>query len=271
MQNARSGHILLSNDFKLQHSVLLGIFKGFSLSVKSFLDMFEDPSKITFDATILGSHSPDHNSLELAVNLEGVLVNSDQLEKYEKAKKYFERRGAKFNLIKPIKSNQDSLLARSTLYDVFCTEKAILSSNVAPSTLFDFNCPVLLLSERIEQIEHLYFIFDGTPGSVIGLKKFIKLFSQQISNAKLTTLLINDFSDDEVFNEKIIIDFLLANFIDVGVVLTTKKNVDSDLDRLINTSENPFVITGLAGAKSIISKNVCNLNSNTTPLFFSKD
>ena len=271
MQDAQSGHILLSNDFKLQNSVLLGIYEDFKLSMTSFLEIFEEPGNITFDATVLDLSVTDESTLELTTNWEGVKKDGKMFKNFEHEKRAYERYGATLQLLKQDVNSNDSILVRSALYDVFCTEKAILAQNNCAEMLYNFNCPVLLVSEKVEYIEHLFFVFDGTAGSILALKKFIKLFSKRISDAKLTALLINDESQEYVTNEKIVVDFCLANFIDVGIILSTPENVASDLKRVTNPQKNYFVISGLAGIKSIISKNVCNLSSNSIPIFFSTD
>ncbi|MDH5604328.1 MAG: hypothetical protein OEY51_10320, partial [Cyclobacteriaceae bacterium] len=70
--------------------------------------------------------------------------------------------------------------------------------------------------------------------------------------------------------ERIVVNFLLENFKDVGVQTVTPKGVEKDITRISNYYKNCCIITGNTGAKKILLTNILKLLTvNDVPLFYS--
>ncbi len=270
MQNAPFGPTSLGNDFKLNNTILIGIGRETDFSVSPFLAQFSDLSNVSFEAVIIENINL-LNELPVGDDSDSASSNKESLSRVDHYVKEFKAHDLNISVCPPNVNDPGYLRDRSILYDLFCVGEEVLKEE--NSLLFDYfyelKCPVLIVPNGENSPDHILFLFDGTPESVLGVKKFIKMFSGKIINSTVTAMILNDHVASG-FNEKIIVDFLLANFIDVGVVFTTSHGLDRDLRRIVKQYPKSILLSGLTGAKSIVSQNVCNLiSTDNIPVFFS--
>lgn len=272
MHSAPFGHTSLSNDFKLNNSILIGITKETSFSIENFLNQFGDAKNINFEAILIDSVKPLNTISETDFESELFQVEPDQEldEKLNDISTIFSDNELKFDVCSPEKNDPDYLKDRSILYDLFCVGEEMLAdeNRIMFDLLCSMKCPIMVIPNGFVSPEHMLFLFDGTPESILGVKKFIKMFSDNIRDTTVTAMILNDFVN-KGFNEKIIVDFLLSNFIDVGVVFTTENDLERDTNRLIKNYPHSIILSGLRGAKSVVSQNVCKLIcKDDIPLYF---
>ena len=273
MQNAQFGPTMLGNDFKLYNHVLLGINSVMDYSISSVLNKFEDAGKISFEGVLLDQLREIATEPQIVNAAEQDYSEAELLLKKAELEGYFADKNLKFNLCRNCSTEPAYLRDQSALFDLFFVGSEVLKKENRQllKFIYELNCPVLIIPREFIVPEHILFVFDGTPESVVGMKKFIQLFSDKLIDTTVTCLMVNDsVKNERGFNEKVIVKYLLSNFIDVGIVTTTCHALDKEIRRLSSQYQGTMILSGLIGMRTFISRKLCNLIvSNNIPVFFS--
>jgi hypothetical protein len=117
--------------------------------------------------------------------------------------------------------------------------------------LKESKCPVLILPENINGIDNIVFTYDGKESSVFAIKAFSNLFSQATRDKITSILTIMPSLDEEIKNEKCLLDLVKQHFNNVGVQLLEGTSVAHEIIRFVESVENPLVVMGAYGRSAI--------------------
>lgn len=107
-----------------------------------------------------------------------------------------------------IEAGPEVLFRESYFADAVLMSKSIYQTNLHPDHLKDIHCPIVLFPEEIPNINHLLFIINSSPDSVISIKQFCCLFQHVCKKAKITLLVIDDGDGLQKQNEQLLVNYL---------------------------------------------------------------
>lgn len=119
------------------------------------------------------------------------------------------------------------------------------------SVLKESKCPVLILPEDVQGIDNIIFTYDGKESSVFAIKAFSNLFADATHDKVTSILTIMPSLDEEMKNEKCLLDLVKQHFNNVGVQLLEGTNIAQEIIRFAESVENPLVVMGAYGRNAI--------------------
>lgn len=137
-------------------------------------------------------------------------------------------------------------------YQIFYnTIKQRSENSLLYNVLKESKCPVLILPENIQGIDNIIFTYDGKESSVFAIKAFANLFSEATKDKITSILTVMPSLDEEIKNEKFLLDLVKQHFNNVGVQLLEGTNIPYEIIRFAESVENPLVIMGAYGRSAI--------------------
>lgn len=212
----------------------------------------------------------------------GLLTEEDQkkaevLSDFEKAARYS---GVHYQIYNDFKLTTYELVKQSTYSDLMMLSYRIFLNHVTqkPDTsllymiLKNSRCPVMIIPNGMEKVKNIIFTYDGKESSVFALRAFNSLFGHHFRNEIVTILTVTPNRDEEIKNEKFLLDLVKQHYSNVGLQLLTGTNTSREILHFAGSVENPLVIMGAYGRSKIsnlIIPSVANriIEQQRIPLF----
>lgn len=117
--------------------------------------------------------------------------------------------------------------------------------------LKESKCPAMILPENIAGIDNIIFTYDGKESSVFAIKAFANLFAGATRNKITSILTVMPSLDEEIKNEKSLLDLVKQHYNNVGVQLLEGAHIAQEIHRFAKSVENPMVVMGAYGRSAI--------------------
>lgn len=112
-------------------------------------------------------------------------------------------------------------------------------------------CPVLILPEGTSRIDNLIFTYDNKESSVFAIRAFSNLFSGGIKNKIVSILSVMPNVDEEIKNEKLLLNLVKQHYNNVGIQLLEGDNISKEISNFTRNVQNPLVVMGAFGRSHI--------------------
>lgn len=133
-------------------------------------------------------------------------------------------------------------------------------------------CPVLILPALTEKIDNVIFTYDGKESSVFAIRMFSTLFSEQMKDKEVTILTVTPSAEEEIKNEKLLLELVKQHHSNVGVQLLEGTNISDEIISFAESVDNPLLVMGAYGRSHIsnlflpsVAKNI--LKTSRFPMF----
>ena len=124
-------------------------------------------------------------------------------------------------------------------------------TNLLYQILKGSRCPVLIVPSNVNAIDNLIFTYDGKESSVFAIKAFSNLFAESTKNKVTSILTVTPSLEEEMKNEKFLLELVKHHYYNVGVQLLEGSNISQEIINFADSVENPLVIMGAYGRSSI--------------------
>lgn len=133
-------------------------------------------------------------------------------------------------------------------------------------------CPVLILPEGTKNIDNIIFTYDNKESSVFAIRAFSAMFSENMSDKIVSILSVMPNLDEEIKNEKLLLNLVRQHYNNVGMQLLEGNNISKEISNFAGNVQNPLVVMGAYGRSRIsnlVLPSVANylLESSNLPLF----
>lgn len=137
-------------------------------------------------------------------------------------------------------------------YKVFCKNNTGRADNsLLYHILKESRCPAMILPENISGIDNIIFTYDGKESSVFAIKAFANLFAAATRNKITSILAVMPSLDEEIKNERFLLDLVKQHYNNVGVQLLEGVHIAQEIHRFAESVENPVVVMGAYGRSAI--------------------
>ena len=133
-------------------------------------------------------------------------------------------------------------------------------------------CPVLILPVDTSRIDNVIFTYDGKESSVFAIRMFSNLFSETMKDKEVTVLTITPSVEEEIKNERLLLELVKQHHSNVGVQLLEGTNISEEIMAFANSVSNPLIVMGAYGRSHIsnlfipsVAKNI--LKQSRYPIF----
>jgi len=136
-------------------------------------------------------------------------------------------------------------------YHIFFQKNNRFDNSLLYQILKGSRCPVLIIPKGMRTIDNIIFAYDGKEPSVFALKSFSSLFSDAVKDKVVSILTVTPSLEEEIKNEKFLLDLAKHYYNNVGVQLMEGSNISTEIMAFADTVENPLVIMGAYGRSSV--------------------
>ncbi len=112
-------------------------------------------------------------------------------------------------------------------------------------------CPVLILPEGTKKIDNIIFTYDNKESSVFAIRAFSNLFPGKSKNKIVSILSVMPNVDEEIKNEKLLLNLVKQHYSNVGVQLLEGHNISKEISIFAGNVQNPLVVMGAYGRSRI--------------------
>ncbi len=133
-------------------------------------------------------------------------------------------------------------------------------------------CPVMILPENMGELDNLIFTYDGKESSVFAIRAFSSLFGPTTRDKIVSILTVMPNADEEIKNEKLLLNLVKQHYKNVGIQLLEGKNISMEISNFARNVQNPVVVMGAYGRSYIsnlllpsVAKNI--LKKSILPMF----
>ena len=112
-------------------------------------------------------------------------------------------------------------------------------------------CPVLILPEGTSQIDNIIFTYDNKESSVFAIRAFSSLFAESMKNKIISILSVMPNVDEEIKNEKLLLNLVKQHYNNVGIQLLEGNNISKEISNFAHNVQNPLVVMGAYGRSHI--------------------
>jgi nucleotide-binding universal stress UspA family protein len=112
-------------------------------------------------------------------------------------------------------------------------------------------CPVLILPEGTTKIDNIIFTYDNKESSVFAIKAFSNLFARKMRNKVVSILTVMPNVDEEIKNEKLLLNLVKQHYNNVGIQLLEGHNISKEINNFARNVQNPLVVMGAYGRSRI--------------------
>jgi nucleotide-binding universal stress UspA family protein len=209
---------------------------------------------------------------------------SDEDRKKAEVISVFEERikksGFKYQIYNDFRLTSRELIKQSTFADlmILSYQAFFNKSNKEPDTSLIYQilkgsrCPVMILPMDISNIDNIIFTYDGKESSVFAIRAFSNLFSKYTKDKEVSILTVMPSADEEIKNEKLLLDLVQQHYNNVGVQLLEGSNISEEISNFAESADNPLVVMGAYGRSHIsnlllpsVAKDI--LKKSRIPLF----
>jgi len=112
-------------------------------------------------------------------------------------------------------------------------------------------CPVMIIPEGLKPVKNIILTYDGKESSVFAIRAFSNLFSQTVKDKVATVLTVTPKAEEEIKNEKFLLELVKEHFNNVGVQLLTGSSTSHEILNFAESVEDSLVIMGAYGRSTI--------------------
>lgn len=112
-------------------------------------------------------------------------------------------------------------------------------------------CPVLILPEGTNKIDNIIFTYDSKESSVFAIRAFSSLFPGNSKNKIVSILSVMPNVDEEMKNEKLLLNLVKQHYSNVGIQLLEGDNISKEISNFATNVPNPLVVMGAYGRSHI--------------------
>jgi nucleotide-binding universal stress UspA family protein len=112
-------------------------------------------------------------------------------------------------------------------------------------------CPVLIVPENIRPVKNIILTYDGKESSVFAIRAFSNLFDFAVKDKITTILTVSPSADEEIKNEKLLMELVKEHFRNVGLQLLNGYNTSKEILNFADNVDDPLVIMGAYGRSTI--------------------
>ncbi len=167
--------------------------------------------------------------------------------------------GIRYQLYNDFQITAHELIKQTTYADLLIISYEIffnpVNHKVDTSLLYQIlkgsRCPVLIIPEEMDEIKNIILTYDGKESSVFAIRAFSNLFAGAVKDKIATILTITPSVDEEIKNEKFLMELVKQHFSNVGMQLLTGTSTSKEILNFADQSEAPLVIMGAYGRSKI--------------------
>ncbi|MCG8474013.1 MAG: universal stress protein [Cytophagales bacterium] len=115
------------------------------------------------------------------------------------------------------------------------------------NVLRESQCPILILPEQFEKVEHVVFCYDGRDSSLFAIKHFSVLFAKQLRDKVVTVLTVDPEEGEGIANEKELMGYLTHHFTNVGVKRIQGEEISQEIYDFSSNLPDPLLVMGAYG------------------------
>jgi nucleotide-binding universal stress UspA family protein len=186
----------------------------------------------------------------------------------------------RYEICNNYKMTIQEVVKQSTYADLLILSYRIFynfSSNKPDTTLLyqilkGSKCPVLIMPQGMDRIDNIILTYDGKESSVFAIKAFSNLFASQMKDKIVSILTVTPSAEEEIKNEKLLLDMSKQHFNNVGIQLLEGHNISKEINKFASGQKNPLVVMGAYGRSHIsnllipsVARNI--LKTSRIPLF----
>lgn len=112
-------------------------------------------------------------------------------------------------------------------------------------------CPVLIIPEGTKKIDNIIFTYDNKESSVFAIRAFSNLFPGNAKNKIVSILSVMPNVDEEMKNEKLLLNLVKQHYNNVGIQLLEGHNISKEISNFASNVQNPLVVMGAYGRSHI--------------------
>ncbi len=173
--------------------------------------------------------------------------------------KGFKEANIRYQIFNDFKLTTHELIKQTTYADLLILSYQIFFNHVTqkPDTsllyqiLKKSRCPVLIIPENMYQTKNIVLTYDGKESSVFAIRAFSNLFAIAVKNKIVSTLTVTPGADEEIKNEKYLMELVKQHFSNVGMQLLTGSSTSQEILNFAENVEHPLVIMGAYGRSTI--------------------
>lgn len=186
----------------------------------------------------------------------------------------------RYEIYNDFKLTAHEVVKQSTYADLLILSYRIfynyLTGKPDSSTIYQIlkgsKCPVLILPEGTTKIDNIIFTYDNKESSVFAIKAFSNLFARKMKDKIVSILTVMPNVDEEIKNEKLLLNLVKQHYNDVGLQLLEGHNISKEINNFAHNVQNPMVVMGAYGRSRIsnlLIPSVANylLKKSNLPLF----
>jgi nucleotide-binding universal stress UspA family protein len=212
----------------------------------------------------------------------GLLTDEDQVktEVISNFEKDARIAGIRYHIHNDFKLTAAELVRQTTYSDLLILSYQIFFNHATnkPDTsilyqvLKGSRCPVLIIPDGMQCVKNIIFTYDGKESSVFAIRAFSSLFARATRNKEVTILTITPNAEEEIKNERCLLDLVKQHYNNVGLQLLNGSSISGEILNFAHSVENPLVIMGAYGRSTIsnlIIPSVARriIEHSKTPLF----
>ncbi|MGF1637888.1 MAG: universal stress protein [Cyclobacteriaceae bacterium] len=188
--------------------------------------------------------------------------------------------GLKYEIYNDFRLTSRELVKQSTYADLLILSYQAFINNISkqPDTSLIYQilkgsrCPVMILPTGVSKIDNIIFTYDGKESSVFAIRAFSNLFSRSCRDKEVSILTVMPSVDEEIKNEKLLLNFVRQHFNNVGVQMLEGSNISEEISNFASSVSNTIVVMGAYGRSHIsnlllpsVAKDI--LKKSRIPLF----
>jgi hypothetical protein len=186
----------------------------------------------------------------------------------------------RYEIYNDFKLTAHEVVKQSTYADLLILSYRIfynyLTGKPDSSTIYQIlkgsKCPVLILPEGTTNVDNIIFTYDNKESSVFAIKAFSNLFARKMKDKIVSILTVMPNVDEEIKNEKLLLNLVKQHYNDVGLQLLEGHNISKEINNFAHNVQNPMVVMGAYGRSRIsnlLIPSVANylLKKSNLPLF----
>jgi nucleotide-binding universal stress UspA family protein len=183
-------------------------------------------------------------------------VITEVISQFEKAAKDF---SVKHEIYNDFRLTTHEVVKQSTYADMLVLSYRVfynyLTGKPDTSILYQIlkgsKCPVLILPEGVNKIDNIIFTYDNKESSVFAIRAFSNLFPNNSKNKIISILSVMPNADEEMKNEKLLLDLVKQHYNNVGIQLLEGENISKEINNFAGNLQNPLVVMGAYGRSHI--------------------
>jgi len=165
----------------------------------------------------------------------------------------------RYQIYNDFKITAHELIKQTTYADLLILSYEIFFNHVTrkkdTSLLYQIlkgsRCPVLIVPENMRPVRNIILTYDGKESSVFAIRAFSNLFDYAVKDKITTILTVSPIADEEIKNEKLLMELVKEHFRNVGLQLLNGYNTSKEILNFADNVDEPLVIMGAYGRSTI--------------------